>query len=147
MENELSDLKSEILKLNIINEKLKIELREKENSFQHVPEKENKRKLIFNDFDESTRKVLVEENYYLNRDKKKTKLSDKSDQNMEWESDQNMEVTNKESCLQEKKEGKKLKNVVINNYFYPKMDYTEDRNTINNNNKVNDFISQIKLLP
>ena len=74
MENELSDLKSEILKLNIINEKLKIEVREKENSFQHVPEKENKRKLIFNDFDEGTRKVLVEENYYLNRDKKKNKI-------------------------------------------------------------------------
>jgi len=33
--------------------------------------KKIKRKLIFNDFDEGTRKVLVEENYYLNRDKKK----------------------------------------------------------------------------
>jgi len=56
-----------------------------------------------------------------------------------------MEVTNKESCLQEKKEEKKLKNVVINNYFYPKMEYNDDRNVINNANKVNDFIFQIKL--
>jgi hypothetical protein len=123
-------LKSENLKLNIINQKLKNKLQENQNFIkeeEHLTEtqEKNKRKSAINVNDDRKNKIFIRDNDFLNQSRESHETFD---QKMEWE------FSHKESCLKTNK----IKNVYINNYFNSKME--SDQNYTNFTNKVNSIV-------